>query len=148
MTETIHTPINRQTTTRPARRDHERRLRTVLRINAISSLASGVVLAVAPHRVDELLDTGHPEWVRVAGVALLPFAALCAWVSTASVATLRRMTPEIVVADVAWVVASVATVIAGWYSGAGVVAVLAMAAAVDTFAVLQWTSWRRLPTTR
>ena len=45
-----------------------------------------------------------------------------------------------------WVVASAATVLLGWYSGVGVVAVLAMAAIVDVFAVRQWNAWRRLRT--
>ena len=57
---------------------------------------------------------------------------------------LRRITPQIVAGDVGWVVASVVTVLLGWYSGSGVVAVLAMAAVVDVFALLQWTAWRRL----
>jgi len=124
------------------------RLRRVLRANAVNSFAAGLLLAVAPTRIDQLLDTGHPGWIRVVGVALLPFAALCAWLSSAPIDTLRRLTPLIVAGDVAWVVASVATVLLGWYSGGGVVVVLAMAAVVDLFALLQWSAWRKLRPTR
>lgn len=129
------------------RHGSESTLRLVLRVNAVSSAVAGGLLAAIPYRIDELLDTGHPGWVRVVGLALLPFAAFYAWASTSSVATMRRATPWIIAGDIAWVTASVATVLAGWYSGGGVVAVLAMAALVDAFALLQWRSWRRLPVT-
>jgi len=131
--------------------DHTRcatRLRLVLRLNAANSLLAGSLLAAVPARVDDLLDTGHPGWIRVVGLALLPFAALCAWVSTASLRQLRRVTPLIIGGDVSWVVASLATVLAGWYSGRGAVAVVAMAAVVDLFALLQWSAWRTLRPTR
>lgn len=122
----------------------ERKLRVVLRLNALNSLVFGTLLAGFPTEVDDVLDTGHPGWIRLVGLGLLPFAALCAWLSTASLPTLRRITPHVVAGDVAWVVASVVTVLAGWYSGGGIIAVLAMAAIVDVFALLQWTAWRRL----
>lgn len=122
------------------------RLRLVLRLNAASSAAAGVLLTAAPDSVDDLLDTGHPGWIRVVGLALLPFAAFVAWLSTGPVDRLRRFTPAIVVADVTWVAASVATVVLGWYSVGGAVAVIAMATVVDLWAVLQWTAWRRLRT--
>lgn len=124
------------------------RLRRVLRANAVNSFAAGLLLAFAPTRFDELLDTGHPGWIRVVGVALLPFAGLCAWLSSAPIGALRGLTPLIVAGDVTWVVASVVTVLLGWYSGGGAVAVLAMAAVVDLFALLQWSAWRTLQPTR
>lgn len=120
------------------------RLRTVLRLNALNSLVFGTLLAAIPQRVDETLDTGHPGWIRIVGIALLPFAALCAWLSTASIDMLRRATPAVVAGDVGWVVASVVTALLGWYSAGGVGAVLAMAAVVALFAVLQWITWRQL----
>lgn len=147
MTDTIHDPTTTTRTGTP-RRGCETKLRTVLRINAGVSLVTGGLLAVAPHRIDELLDTGHPGWVRIVGLGLLPFAAFYGWVAAGSVATMRRATPWIIAGDLAWVVASVATALAGWYSGGGIVAVLAMAAVVDSFALLQWSAWRQLPGTR
>lgn len=124
--------------------DCERRLRLVLRANATSCIISGVALAVAPGTIDELLGTGHPGWVRLVGLALLPFAALVAWLSTVDNGLLQRITPAIIAGDVGWVTASIATVLLGWYSGSGVVAVLAMALLVDIFALLQFNAVRHL----
>ena len=124
------------------------RLRGVLRVNAVNSFVAGVLLATAPTRIDELLDTGHPGWIRVVGIALLPYAALCVWLSSTSIDELRRTTPLIVAGDLAWVVASVTTVVLGWYSTGGAVAVLVMAAIVVVFALLQWSAWRKLRPTR
>jgi hypothetical protein len=145
MTDITATP-KAPTKPRHDRHDCEHRLRVVLRLNALNSIVFGLVLATVPGRIDELLDTGHPGWIRVVGLGLVPFGAFCAWLSTTSSTTLRRITPQVVAGDVAWVGASAATVLLGWYSGVGVVAVLAMAAIVDVFAVLQWSAWRRLRT--
>ena len=150
MTETTTTPSSTHSpgaepTTRAIQQgDSQGRLRIVLRLNATNSFVFGALLAAFPGRVDDLLDTGHPGWVRLVGLGLLPFGALCAWLSTASLPALRRITPQIVVGDVSWVAASVVTVLLGWYSGGGIIAVFVMAAIVDVFALLQWSAWRRL----
>ena len=125
----------------------EAKLRRVLRLNAANCIVSGTALAIAAGPIDDLLDTGHPGWIRLVGLGLLPFAALCWWVAAGPVQRLRRVTPFIVAGDVDWVIASVVTVLLGWYSGGGIIAVLAMAVVVDTFAVLQFAGWRRLRTT-
>lgn len=121
-------------------------LRLVLRLNATSSGVLGAAMAIAPHAIDDVLDSGRPGWVRLIGVALLPFAAAVAWLSTRSVRHLRTVTPGVIVGDIGWVAASVITVLFGWYSTAGSVGVLAVAAMVELWAVLQWRTWRRLPT--
>lgn len=120
------------------------RLRTVLRLNAASSIASGAVMAALPHRVDDILDTGHPGWIRLVGVGLIVFALSVGFASTFDRRKLVATTPAIVAGDIAWVVASLVTVLLGWYSGGGIVAVLAVAAMVETFAVLQWSGLRHL----
>lgn len=124
----------------------EPKLRRVLRANAANCVVSGVALAVAAGPIDDVLDTGYPAWIRVVGVALLPFAVVCWWAAAGSLERMRRATPFIVAGDVTWVAASVVTVLLGWYSGGGLVAVLAMAAVIDVFAVLQFVAWRRLST--
>ncbi len=124
--------------------DCERRLRFVLRANAASSTISGAVMAAAPGVIDDMLGTGHTGWVRLVGLALLPFAAFVAWLSTASSRQLRLHTPGIVAGDVGWVIGSIATVLLGWYSGIGIAAVLAMALVVDVFALLQFNALRHL----
>lgn len=125
----------------------EPKLRRVLRLNAANCIVSGTALAVAAGPIDDLLDTGHPGWIRLVGLGLLPFAALCSWVAAGPLQRLRTVAPLIVAGDVNWVIASVVSVLLGWYAGGGVVAVLAMAVVVDTFAVLQFVAWRRLRTT-
>ncbi len=126
----------------------ESKLRRVLRLNAANCVVSGTALAVAAGPIDDLLDTGRPGWIRLVGLALLPFAALCWWTAVGPLQRLRRVTPFIVAGDVDWVIASVVTVLLGWYSGGGAVAVLTMAVVVDTFAVLQFAAWRKLRAAR
>ncbi len=125
--------------------DHcQPKLRRVLRLNAANCVVSGTALTVAAGPIDNLLDTGHPGWVRLVGIGLLPFAAICWWAAAGPLQRLRSVTPLIIAGDVTWVVASVVTVLLGWYSGGGIVAVLAMAVVVDVFAVLQFVGWRKL----
>lgn len=140
-------PITSSPTDTTDKHHCEAKLRRVLRLNAINCIVSGTAMAVAAGPIDELLDTGHPGWIRIVGLGLLPFAALCLWAAAGPVERLRKETPSIIAGDVAWVVASIVTVLLGWYSGGGIVAVLAMAVVVDTFAVLQFVGWRRLTKT-
>jgi hypothetical protein len=123
-----------------------RRLRRVLRTDSVVSFTSGLLLALAPTRVDDLLATGHPGWIRLVGIGFLLFAADVFLLSRADDERLRRWTPAVIAANTAYVVASVVTVLLGWYSAAGAVAVLAAAVMVDTLAVLQWRGWRQLTT--
>lgn len=116
----------------------ESMLRSVLRFNATTSALGGMAMAIAPAAIGELLGTGHSGWVRVVGLALLPFAAFVAWVSSAGRRQISLHTPGIVVGDAGWVAASVATISLGWYSTSGVIAVSAMAAAVGIFGTLQF----------
>lgn len=122
----------------------ESTLRLVLRANALTSALGGVAMATASTAIDELLGTGHPGWVRVVGLALLPFAAFVAWLTTADRRQLSLHTPGIIVGDAGWVAASTATILLGWYSASGVIAVSVMAAAVGTFGTLQYVLLRRL----
>lgn len=101
-------------------------------------------MAIAPATTDDVLGTGHPGWVRVVGLALLPFAALVVWLSTTHPERLRLVTPGVIAGDAAWVVASIATIALGWYSGGGIALVVAMAVMVDVWAFLQWSAWRQL----
>ncbi len=126
----------------------ERRLRVVLGVNATTSIVAGLVLAVAPDRIDDLLGTGRPGWVRVVGLAVVLFGLDYAWVSRSPRAWLTRLTPAVIAGDVAWVVLSVVTLLLGWFSGGGVAAVILVAVAVDTFATLQYLAWRDLRSAR
>lgn len=119
-------------------------LRLVLRANATTSLAGGLLAAAAPGAVDDVLDTGHPGWVRLVGIGLVLFAAWVAFTSTRPPRPLLRETYAIIAGDVSWVVASAATVALGWYSAGGVVLVAAVAVMVATWATLQTVHARRV----
>ncbi len=120
------------------------RLRLLLRLNAVNSFVCGLVLLVGAEWFADWLGTGHPGWIRVVGAGLLPFAALLVWTAAGDVDRLRSETPMIVAGDLGWVIASVIALTLGWFSGAGVALVIAMALVVDAFALLQWRDWRRL----
>ncbi len=121
-------------------------LQTVLRLNAGASLLVGIAMAVAPGPLADLcladpgpylgLDAGI--WVRLVGLALLPFAGFCFWVSGRP-AGWPALVRTICVLDWTWVVASVALLALGWnaFTWAGAVLVGLMALAVAAFAGLQ-----------
>jgi len=119
-------------------------LRSTLRVNAALSACSGIVLAIIPGRIDDVLDTGHPGWVRFVGIAFVVFAVDVAWLSLQQVAALRTFTPVVVAMDASYVGASLVTVAVGWYSTGGAVLVAVGAAPVAGFAVLQFLGWQRL----
>ena len=119
-------------------------LRRVLRLNAATSGLAGALMIVVADRFDAVLGTGAPGWIRVVGVGLVLFAGGLVLLAGRSVDVLARLTPSIVAADAAWVLASVITILLGWYSRAGAIAVGVVAAAVGAFAVAQHRSWLTL----
>jgi len=54
-------------------------IRTGLRANAIFSLATGAVLALAPNMVGQWLGVSIDGWLRLLGIALLGHAVLLVW---------------------------------------------------------------------
>lgn len=128
----------------PARRSAQR-LRNTLRVNAATSLVAGLILSSAPGALDRILGTGHPGWTRVVGVGLVVFAADVAVVAGMRTTRLSRWSPAVVVADLVWVVASLATIAGGWFDPRGAVVVAATAAVVGTFAALQWRHLAGIP---
>lgn len=122
----------------------ERMLRRVLTANAVTSgLAGAVALAFGP-TVDELLGTGHPGWVRLVGLALVVFAVDVALIARASRPVLRRLAPIVSAADAAWVAFTLVSIVAGWYSTGGAVAMGVVGLGVIVFAVEQVLLARRL----
>ncbi|MGB0112149.1 MAG: hypothetical protein WBP59_02915 [Ilumatobacteraceae bacterium] len=121
-----------------------RLLRATLRVNAGLSALSGLAMTVVPERLDRVLDTGHPGWVRVVGIAFLVFAAEVALLSFQPDERLRRFAPVVVTMDSAYVAASIVTIVAGWYSAGGSLLVASAAVPVAAFAVLQFRGWQRL----
>lgn len=127
----------------PARRSAQR-LRNILRLNAATSMVTGLVMTIAPSAVDRILGTGQPGWVRVVGLGLFVFAVEVAVVAGSRTSRLTRWSPMIIAADTAWVATSVATTAAGWFAPQGAALAAATAGMVATFAVLQWRHYARL----
>ncbi|WP_420453175.1 hypothetical protein [Ilumatobacter sp.] len=120
------------------------RLRRILAVDALTSGLSGLAMAVAAGGVDDLLGTGRPGWVRGVGVGFVVFAAGVAWVARADESSLRRLSLDVVMANVAFVVAMVVGLALGWFSGVGIAIAVAVAVHVDVLAVQQWRERRRL----
>src|SRR5690349_13722819 len=86
-------------------------LRGALVVDAVISGATGVLLAVGAGWLGDLLGLPQ-ELLRYAGVSLLPFAALVGYIGTRETPS-RASVQGVVVANVAWVVASVALLFSG-----------------------------------
>ncbi len=145
MTSFTTTPATSSNDSRGDASDRSRMLRMALRVNAGNSALCGIALLAGATTFADWLGTGHPGWIRLVGLGLLPFAAWVAWISIGDAARLRRETPAVIGGDIAWVVASVVTLVLGWYDGAGIALVIAMAVVVEAFATAQFIGWRRLP---
>ncbi|MCC5950673.1 MAG: SRPBCC family protein [Acidimicrobiia bacterium] len=120
------------------------RLRNVVRLNALFSMVGATSAMAAPTVVADVLGVDHPGAVRALGVGLALFATGLGVLSTRPVDRLRRWTPALVSSDVGWVVASAATMAAGWYATSGDLVVGTVATAVAAFAGRQWWALRHL----
>ncbi|MGQ0743484.1 MAG: SRPBCC family protein [Acidimicrobiales bacterium] len=119
------------------------RLRNTLRLNAITSSIGGIVAATAAGPMAGLFETGDARWFRAIGVGLVAFAFGVAAIAGSRMSRLLRWVPAITIADVAWVLSSVTTIVLGWYSNVGVVVITAVAIVVGWLALQQAiTSWR------
>lgn len=131
------------TTTLRTSTDPQLRLRRALVIDGVVSGAMGVMLALAASALSDPL--GLPNLLlRLAGVSLLPYAALLFYLSAR--ATIPRQAAWGVVGlNLLWVAASVLLPISGWVdpTGLGVAFVLGQALAVAAFADLQYLGLRR-----
>ena len=124
-------------------RDPQGLLRRALLVDAVATAGMGALLAAAPGLLDGLL--GLPvALLRGAGLALLPFAALLAWVAR------RPRIPAslawtLVIVNVLWAIDSVVLPLTGWIdpTALGAAFVVAQGLIVAAFAWLEWTGLRR-----
>jgi hypothetical protein len=118
-------------------------LRLALLGDAAASGGMGLLLAAGGGALAGLL--GLPAGLLLgAGLVLIPYAAVIAWMARR--ATLPAWAVWAVVGiNLAWVADSVILIASGWVrpGGLGVAFVLAQAAAVGSFAALQWLGLRR-----
>ncbi|WP_439579964.1 hypothetical protein [Elioraea sp.] len=118
-------------------------LRAALALDAVASGAAGVVMLAGAGMLAKLL--GLPATLlTVAGAVLLPFA-LAVGLLARQTHPSRGLAWAVVGVNEAWVVASVVLLLSGWVapSTLGVAFVLAQAAVVAVFAVLQALALRR-----
>ncbi|HXV94031.1 MAG TPA: hypothetical protein VD813_12075 [Pseudonocardia sp.] len=141
----VTTASNPSTTlsTRLATPDGGRLLRLALRLDAGASGLLGVLAVVAAPALATLL--GPPSAVLVGVGAFLVVFAAGLLVLAARAVMPPAAVRVVVVGNLAWSVASVVAVVAGWsvLTGLGVAVVLAQALAVTAFADLQWLGLRR-----
>ena len=120
------------------------RLRTVLSVNAATSLAAGLAGLAATDRFVEELGLQSAGWTRLVSAGLVLFAIDVALGARSS----RHLaTPALVtsVLDVAWVAATVAVLATVDLTGIGRLVAVVMGVAVLDFAVLQLWFRSRLP---
>ena len=138
MTATSARPTDTSSRTILRSSSDDRMLRGVLATNAATSTLGGLVALLASSWLDEeLLHTGQSGWVRVVGAGLVAFGVAVALVSRSVTDDLPVRALAVSVADAGWVVVTIATILAGWYSTSGAVLVAAVGAMVAVFGVEQ-----------
>lgn len=121
----------------------ERRLRTVLGLNATTSLLTGVTGLAAAGWWSDRLGIDSPGWTRVVSAGLVLFALAVALVARTPPGQLRRLAAVVSVADLAWVAGTIGVIAAGALNGTGVVVAIVLGIGVADLALLQmW--FRRL----
>jgi hypothetical protein len=120
-----------------------RMLRAVLKLDALASGSLGALLAAASVWLASVLGIPVALLVPV-GIFLVAFAAWL-WYVAGRPAPARPAVRTIIVANLLWVLASIAVVAASWLplTGLGVVFVLAQGGAVAIFAGAQYAGLRR-----
>ena len=124
-------------------RDPQGLLRRALLVDAVATAGMGALLAAVPELLDALF--GLPvALLRGAGLALLPFAALLAWVARRPRIP-ARLAWTLVILNVLWAIDSVVLPLTGWIdpTALGAAFVVAQGLTVAAFAWLEWTGLRR-----
>ncbi len=118
-------------------------LRRALLLDAAASGGLGLIVAIAAAALAEPFDLPSGR-LRGAGVALVPFAALLAYLGSRERVS-HPAARSVVAVNLLWVAGSLLMLIAGWVdpSALGVAFVLVQALAVALFAGLQELGLRR-----
>ena len=121
-------------------------LRTLLLIDAATCVATGSVAIAAAGPIADLLGLDSHAWVRGVGVFLVAYSAALWSLARANPVTARRGALVTTAGDGVWVVATVALVIAGAFSGAGIAVVGAVGLAVAALGAAKAEAVRPSPT--
>lgn len=122
-------------------------LRRVMLADAATSGASGLLMAFGAGPLESLLGVPAPL-LRYAGLSLLPFAALVAYLATRE-SLPRPAVWAVIVLNALWAVDSLLLLAAGWVgpTAVGYAFVIAQALVVAAFAEAQYVGLRRSPAT-
>jgi hypothetical protein len=130
--------------TRSTSADSGEMLRRVMLADGVVSGSTGLLLALAAGPLADLL--GLPgTLLRLAGIGLIPFAALVIVLATR--ATLSRLAVwDLIALNLLWVAGSLVLLLSGWVdpTAVGVAFTLAQALIVAAFAELQYIGLRRM----
>lgn len=134
------------TLARPAAEHRTGLLRLALKLDAVATGALAALGVAAASLLDDLLGTPS-SLLWLVGLFLLAYAA-AVWVIGTRPQVSRQAAWSVVAVNVLWVVASVATVAAGWLplTTLGTAFVLLQAVVVLVFADLQYVGLRRAQT--
>lgn len=114
-------------------------LRTTLLVNAISSGATGLLLALFPNIVAGIFGVSDTVYFIETGVFLVLFAAFVMYVGTRKSIKIKSVM-LVTTLDLLWVAASIVSVflLSGIVSTIGIVLIIAVAAWVGLMALLQF----------
>ncbi len=120
-------------------------LRNALLINGISSGATGLILAVAPGFVANIINTPNTAPILGVGFFLIAFAGLVLYAARQDSIS-RKLVNLITTLDIAWVVVSLLIAVTQSFalSGVGYLLIVAVALWVALMATLQLVGVRRL----
>lgn len=122
-------------------------LRKSLRSNAVFSTLSGLTFAIASGTIAAFLGAFAPWLVFAVGVQLLVFAAALLWLASRPEIS-AALALAVIVADLVWVVATIAAVYADLVTRGGSVLLLILADVVLLMAILQSIGVRRMGAAR
>ena len=122
----------------------ERRLRQVLRANAMSSGLFGLVGLAGADYWSDRLGLEPVALTAALAIGLLVFAADVWWIASQPVQRLRPLALAVSAADLAWVAASITVVAIGVLTPIGAVVAIVVAVLVADFALTQLWFHRRL----
>ncbi len=116
-------------------------LSTALRLNAVFSIATGLLLAATPSTVGSWLDVSLSGWLRVLGIALMGHAVLLIWASRQD--SMRSWAKLNIAAIAPYPLSMIGLVATGLVdTGLGRAVVLLDGAIVGTLAFAQWAGLR------
>lgn len=123
------------------------KLKTILRLNALSCLSFGILFVILPGAVAQFLSTSPaPSWlISIIGFALIINGLHLIWVSIKT-STSKYAILQFSLGDFLWVIGTLALILANrWITTSeGILVSLIIALVVGIFGWYQWVQFRQL----